>query len=81
MSLQSRYRKPKPEPAVPAPKGDGPKFLTLKQASAYLGFPLKRVRILVHEHELKRIPLKCQTIWIAREELDRYVQEQIRNSF
>jgi hypothetical protein len=74
MSLQSRYRKPKPEPAVPT-NGDGPKFLTLKQAAAYLGFPLKRVRILVHEHE------QCQTIWIAREELDRYVAEQVRNSF
>jgi excisionase family DNA binding protein len=81
MSLQSRYQKPKPESAVPPRNGDGPKFLTLTQAATYLGIPLKRVRILVNAHTLKRIPERTKGFRIAREELDRYVGEQIKNSF
>ena len=84
VSLQSRFKKPKEEPvAVPTPTGNGdsPRFLTLKHASAYLGLPLKRIRILVPTHTIKRTPEKAHAIRIAREELDRYVGEQIKNSF
>jgi excisionase family DNA binding protein len=58
-----------------------PRFLTLKQAATYLGIPLKRVRILVTTHAIKHIPERMQAYRIAREELDRYVAEQIKNSF
>jgi|SRR5579862_4483277 len=73
MSLQSRYRKPKPEPATVSGNGTGPLLLTLKQASLYTGLAVKRLRILVSKHEIKRVDLGIQNIYVARAELDRYV--------
>jgi excisionase family DNA binding protein len=84
MSLQSRFKKPKEEPTAAPTRntnGESPRLLTLKQASEYLGIPLKRVRILVNAHTLKRIPERTKGFRIAREELDRYVTEQFKNSF
>jgi helix-turn-helix protein len=84
MSLQARFRKPKPEPAAAAPEANGngvPRFLTLKQSADYLGLTLWRVRVLVWEHKLKRIPENTHGYRIPREELDRYAAEQVRNSF
>jgi excisionase family DNA binding protein len=82
MSLQTRFRKPNLEPAAPATNDHAvPRFLTLKQSAEYLGLTLWRVRVLVWEHKLKRIPENTHGYRIPREELDRYAADQVRNSY
>jgi hypothetical protein len=80
MTLMARYRKPKEmDPTAPAPIE--PRFLNVKQASAYLGIALSRMRKLVQSHTIKRIPETTKAILIAREELDRYAALMFKNSF
>lgn len=78
MTLMARYRKPK---EAPAPAPIEPRFLNVKQASAYLGIALSRIRKLVQSHTIKRIPETTKAILIAREELDRYAALMLKNSF
>lgn len=82
MSLQSRYKKPKPEAAVPVPaNGNGPLLLTLKQTAVYLGLPLKQIRKLVTAHDLKRAPVQTKGFMITRAECDRYAALMFSKSY
>jgi hypothetical protein len=76
MSLQSRYKKPQPEP-----NGNHGPLNTLKQAAEKLGVTLWRVRCLVAEKKLKRAPIVARGFMIPQEEIDKYLHRMNEGAF